>query len=165
MADVNKQLQFELETENEWQIRQNKRVLKLSSMPNTTPQEKALFRQVKDIISYTTKSEKVMRELMGIETIANVGEAKNFNDTVKKNIIQQQRLLLTEMYNREAYLQMDKDVGYAAAEEFVGSDSNDTMLDEEGKKKYDKIKEKHAKYRENSWKFQKSYGALSSWQH
>ena len=138
MADVNKQLQCELETENEWQIRQNKRVLKLSSMPNTTPQEKALFRQVKDIISYTTKSEKVMRELMGIETIANVGEAKNFNDTVKKNIIQQQRLLLTEMYNREAYLQMDKDVGYAAAEEFVGSDSNDTMLDEEGKKKYDK---------------------------
>ena len=46
--------------------------MKLSSMPNTTPQEKALFRQVKDIISYTTKSEKVMRELMGIETIANV---------------------------------------------------------------------------------------------
>ena len=84
---------------------------------------------------------------------------------MKKNIIQQQRLLLTEMYNREAYLQMDKDVGYAAAEEFVGSDSNDTMLDEEGKKKYDKIKEKHAKYRKSSWKFQKSYGALSSWQH
>lgn len=156
MADVNKQLQCELETENEWQIRQDKRVLKLSSMPTTTPQEKSLFRQVKDIISYTTKLEKVLRELIGIETTANVGEAKNFTDTVKKNMIQQQRLLLTEMYKREAYLQLAKDVGYAAAEEFEESDANDTMLDEEKKKKYDKIKEKHChlnkkRRMDNSW--------------
>ena len=172
MADITKQLQCELETENEWQIRQDQRVLKLSSMSTNTPQEKALFRQVKDIVSYTTKLEKVLRTLMGIETTANVGAAENFNDTVKKNIIQQQRLLLTEMYEREAYLQMAKDVGYAAAEEFVGSDSKDTMLDEERKKKYDEIKKKHAKVdknkepkykmRDNNWKFQKGYGGLNA---
>ena len=161
MADVTKQLQCELESENEWQLRQDRRVLKLSSMPTSTPREKALFRQVKDIISFTTKSEKVLRELMGIQTTAEVGAGKTFNDTVKKNIIQQQRQLLREMYEREAYLQMARDVGYAAAEEFIGSgsDSNDTMLDEEGKKKYDEIKKKYAKVepkykmRGNSWKF------------
>ena len=142
-------------------VRQDKRVLKLSSMPTSTPQEKALFRQVQDITSYTTKTEKMLRELVGIKTTANVGADKNFNDTVKKNIIQQQRQLLREMFEREAYLLMAKDVGYVAAEEFLGSgsDSKDLMLDEEEKKKYDEIKMKYAmvepkyKMKGSSWKF------------
>ena len=89
MQDLSKQLQCEKETDNEWQLRKDKKMLELSSMPAGTPQEKALLRQVKDIHSFTTKSEKVLRELMVVQTSANVGENKCFTDTVKKTVMQQ----------------------------------------------------------------------------
>ena len=72
---------------------------------------------------------------MVVQTSANVGENKCFSDTVKKTVMQQQRELLLELYKREAYLQMAKELGYEAAEDFMGSDANDTMLNDEEKKK------------------------------
>ena len=169
MQDLTKQLQCEKESVNEWQMRRDKRMLVLASMQTSTPQEKALFRQMKDIHSFITKSEKVLRELMVVQTSANVGENKCFSDTVKKTVMQQQRELLLELYKREAYLQMAKELGYEAAEDFMGSDANDTMLNDDEKKKFEEVKKKHeakaekskesAKYKMkgNGWKYQGGY--------
>ena len=109
MHDLTNKLQCEKEKDNKQQIRRDKNMLELSSMPTSTSQEIALLCHVKDIHQYTTRSEKVLRELTGVHTSPDVGENKFFNDTVKKTVFQQQRELLIELYRREAYLQMAKE--------------------------------------------------------
>ena len=52
MHDLTNKLQCEKETDNKQQIRRDKNMLELSSMPTGTPQEEALLRHVKDTLVY-----------------------------------------------------------------------------------------------------------------
>ena len=51
------QLKCKLKSDDEWQIRQDKRYLKSWNEPTSALQEKELLCQVQDEILYTTKSE------------------------------------------------------------------------------------------------------------
>ena len=143
MADLNQPMKMEALDDASYDNEKLVRNMKVSALPNITPPEKSLYRQMVENNNTRNSLESVLRKIN--ETTAVQGQAGNtFNIECKEDFQEKLRAALLQNYEAKAYLHVAEDMGYAAADAFKdGKTSEDLAIDDNIKKRIDEIKKQY----------------------
>ena len=167
MKDLTKALKCEGLDEESWKRSRLERAAKLAALPESNASEMSMKRQMIDINSNRDKLEEALREINECKTVENQGQDVNFNKDKKKKVQTIIRSALLDAYDQKAYMDLAKECGYEAADEFKDQDNEENVLDENRVKKLEEIKRRYKSSNKNyekggQFSKQKSQGYGSS---
>ena len=143
MTDNSKSLPVEKLDLESWKLDSNRRAAKMAALPSVTPQDKGMLRQMQDNNIARDYLEETLLVLNDIEVVGGTDGVK-FTAGKKLTLQKNLRGALVNNYEQKSFLQLAKEYGYAAAEEFKATDNDDIAFNDDIKKRMEEIKKRYA---------------------